>query len=301
MAIAVRPCLKPARRFFQAVLAVALLTAAGSLRAQTVPSMIDAQGMVRDNSGNPINGTMNLTFSIFNTPTGGIALWTETQPGVQLNGGIFSTQLGRLSPIPLTLFINTALYVEINAGGQTLSPRQRLITAPYSVNSQYVQGHDTSIYVMKDAGTGFYGIGAAPPSTMLHVKKPSAGASVFVDNSVAGGTLLQLLGTGNGATLSLKADTIFSSGALNFGNGQNTFLRTDLGGSQVVIGGTTVTPGIALDVLGGNAGANQLCLGADCRSDVSDCELFSSCPGGYTLVAAKVFGSASGPFFCCRQ
>ncbi|AFH50883.1 Hypothetical protein IALB_3180 [Ignavibacterium album JCM 16511] len=71
------------------------------LYSQTIPQTINFQGVLKDASGNIVsNGDYNVTFKIYNAETGGTELWTETKL-VNVVDGIFSTQLGSVTPITL--------------------------------------------------------------------------------------------------------------------------------------------------------------------------------------------------------
>lgn len=53
----------------------------------SVPPAIAFQGNLTDPGGVPVNGTVSMAFTIYNAPTGGTSLWTETQPSVSVSGG----------------------------------------------------------------------------------------------------------------------------------------------------------------------------------------------------------------------
>src|SRR5580700_1926751 len=76
----------------------ALFSPRGALA--TVPEGVTEQGRLFDDTGNPLNATVSLTFSIYAAATGGTAVWTETQPSVVLDEGYFSAMLGSVTPIP---------------------------------------------------------------------------------------------------------------------------------------------------------------------------------------------------------
>src|SRR5580693_6635108 len=73
---------------------------ASSLAFAAVPQGLTEQGRLFDSSGNPLSATLSLTFSIYAGPSGGTAIWTETQPSVPLDQGYFSVELGSVTPIP---------------------------------------------------------------------------------------------------------------------------------------------------------------------------------------------------------
>ena len=69
--------------------------------SQTLPHTINYQGVLKDASGVVVaNGDYNLTFKLYNTNSGGTALWTETK-SLNVTDGIVNTQLGSVTPINL--------------------------------------------------------------------------------------------------------------------------------------------------------------------------------------------------------
>jgi len=61
--------------------------------ATAVPLLINYQGKLSDISGR-VNGTVSMTFRIYNTSTGGTPLWEETHDEVQLNNEVYNVLLG---------------------------------------------------------------------------------------------------------------------------------------------------------------------------------------------------------------
>ncbi|MEO0102635.1 MAG: hypothetical protein ABIK81_02905 [candidate division WOR-3 bacterium] len=100
-----------------------------------IPKMMNYQGKLTDNSGNPLNGHFDMTFTIYDAATGGNLYWQETQSGVLVAQGIFNVLLGRLNPIN-SLPEGPDCFLEINIGGTTLSPRQRIVSNGYSYYTQ---------------------------------------------------------------------------------------------------------------------------------------------------------------------
>jgi hypothetical protein len=98
--------------------------------AAAVSSMISYQGTLLDSNGNPVNGTTNMTFSLYNVSTGGSSLWSETK-NVQVSNGMFNTQLGDVHPLNVAQF-DQALWLEMVVGNETLTPRIQLLGAPYA-------------------------------------------------------------------------------------------------------------------------------------------------------------------------
>lgn len=125
-----------------------LLFFACEIFSQGIPQTINFQGVLKDASGNIVtNGDYNLTFKLYETETGGSPLWTETKL-LNVVNGIFSTQLGSVTPIALPF--DNAYWLGVTIGGGTeMSPRIKLSSVPYSFMSQNVP--DGSITARKIA------------------------------------------------------------------------------------------------------------------------------------------------------
>ncbi|AFH47898.1 Hypothetical protein IALB_0186 [Ignavibacterium album JCM 16511] len=99
--------------------------------SQGIPQTINFQGVLKDASGNIVsNGDYNVTFKIYNAETGGTELWTETKL-VNVVDGIFSTQLGSVTPISLPFEAAYWLGIAVG-GGSELTPRVPFSSVPYS-------------------------------------------------------------------------------------------------------------------------------------------------------------------------
>ena len=104
-----------------------------------VPNLVSYQGLLTLPSGTPVvNGNYDLKFELYNVPSGGSALWTETQSGVPLHNGTFTVNLG--SVVVLPALFNQSLYVQVTAlagpsvSSSTLFPRTLLTSVPYSLS-----------------------------------------------------------------------------------------------------------------------------------------------------------------------
>ncbi len=103
------------------VIAFGLLLAAS---AQAVgPQLINYQGVLTNDQGQPLDGSYNLTFKIYGAASGGIALWTETLTAVVVDEGLFSVVLGTV-PFPASLFSSSQRWLGISVGAAAeLTPR----------------------------------------------------------------------------------------------------------------------------------------------------------------------------------
>lgn len=107
-----------------------LLGFGASLYAQATLSL---QGILKKANGAALeDGTYSIKFNIYavdGTPAG--ILWTETNPSVELNGGIYSVFLGEIQP--LSLAFDQEYELGIQLGSQEMTPRVKLTSAPYAL------------------------------------------------------------------------------------------------------------------------------------------------------------------------
>jgi len=100
-----------------------------------VPRTIAYQGLLTDATGQPVaGGSRPISFALYDVPTGGIPLWTETQPAVELSGGLFSVQLGSVSSLNLRFDKPYWLGISVS-GGAELAPRTELSSSPFALNA----------------------------------------------------------------------------------------------------------------------------------------------------------------------
>jgi len=97
-----------------------------------VPDKMNFQGRLLDANKNPKSGTFSMVFSIWDSETGGTQIWSETQTNVQVTNGMFSVQLGAVNGLTANVFSNDTRWLQIQIGSEVLSPRERLVTSPYS-------------------------------------------------------------------------------------------------------------------------------------------------------------------------
>jgi hypothetical protein len=105
--------------------------------------MINYQGYLTDSGGNPINATLQMIFSIYETAVGGSAVWTETQPSVAIADGLFSVLLGSTNPIS-PQYLTGESYLGIQVGSDPeMTPRQRMVSVAYALRSIIAKNADT--------------------------------------------------------------------------------------------------------------------------------------------------------------
>lgn len=134
-----------------------ILTIAGPTRSQeAVPMLINYQGMLRDPvSGEAVpDGEYDMVFHIYDLEFGGTYLWKESHDSIngnpiQVEEGLFTVLLGSGTgpPLSASLFNGADRWLEIVLEGETLEPRQRLASVPYSIvseNSRLLDGQEAS-------------------------------------------------------------------------------------------------------------------------------------------------------------
>jgi hypothetical protein len=108
--------------------------------ATGTPAAIDYQGFLRNTeTGMPLNGPHDLVFRLYGSITGPDSLWSETHPGVTLDQGVFSVQLGSVHAFSLPMFEQGALFLEVNVDAQIMTPRTQLVSVPYALFAQVAQ------------------------------------------------------------------------------------------------------------------------------------------------------------------
>ncbi|MBW2988236.1 hypothetical protein DRJ48_05360 [Candidatus Woesearchaeota archaeon] len=103
--------------------------------ANNMPQTLSVEGKLTNASNDNLNGTYNMTFRIYDVPTGGTRIWEENKTNVSVDDGIFSVVLGTTEP--LTLNFNEPYYLAIMIEGDTeMSPRINLTSTPYARSAE---------------------------------------------------------------------------------------------------------------------------------------------------------------------
>ena len=103
--------------------------------AGTTAALLQYQGRLSDpGSGEAVaDGSYTMTLRLYEAPSGGTPLWTETKD-VPLNGGLFSTVLGDTASLDQALFDGRALWLGIKVGADAeAKPRQQVLPVAYAL------------------------------------------------------------------------------------------------------------------------------------------------------------------------
>ncbi len=107
----------------------------GNNQTYSVPQLIPYKGTL-EKDGQPYNGTVDMTFSIYDADDSDSPVWSESQSVTVYNGN-FSVMLGSTSSDSsnaLKAVIDNAdhLYIEVAVNGNVLSNRQEIVPVPYA-------------------------------------------------------------------------------------------------------------------------------------------------------------------------
>ncbi|MDT8306931.1 MAG: hypothetical protein RRC07_13440 [Anaerolineae bacterium] len=138
----------------------------------TVASGISYQGRLTNPSGALLDGTYPMRFIVYNAAAAGSALWDSGTVNVTVDDGLFNTKLG----VDATDFNGQALWLSIIVDGETLSPRQEILPAPYALSlrpgadivgdsiaggdavlAAYAPATGTALYADANGGVGLFG------------------------------------------------------------------------------------------------------------------------------------------------
>jgi hypothetical protein len=95
-------------------------------------STVNYQGRLADNTGAPLTGTYSMTFALHDAPSAGALVWgPEIHVAVPVSDGLFNVGLGSQTEggIPTSVWQGDR-YLEVEVGGETLSPRELIRSVP---------------------------------------------------------------------------------------------------------------------------------------------------------------------------
>jgi len=236
-----------------------LMALATSLFA-SVPQTVNYQGYLTDAGGVPVNSSVSIVFKLYNVPSGGSPLWSETQPSVAVSNGIYQATLGSVTP--LILPFDAQYYLGVTVGGDAeMTPRQPLSSVPYALNSALpastTVSNPSSAFSVTNSGDGsagrFYTTGSTAQQLSTLFSASSGGNSAFEALQMGSGSagyfssisadnlhsVIYATGNGGGSTLTATATGSGMAGSFtqaNAGNGQLALYVSNQGNGGVIYG-----------------------------------------------------------------
>lgn len=202
-----------------------LALSAAPAGASNLPLRVSFQGRLTDPAtNNPRSGAYDMTFRLYSVPSGGTALYTETQLQVPVNNGIFSTQLGSITALSPDLFANASSYlgITVSPDATEMTPRQRLAMAPYAFTAAQLVG-DSAARVQ--VGTSYSTFTAAGG---LNLSGALAAASASLTQKLTASDVAAAYGV-SGATATFSAGLTASSGTFTATGASQYSVRTSSG------------------------------------------------------------------------
>lgn len=148
-----------------------------------------------DSEGNPKQGTANLSFKIYADTSSTSTLWgPQIFNNVPLVDGFFNVILGTTDSTGRPIkdaFVNASAFLEITDGSSVISPRQQVLSSPYSLRADVADlaVHHSNII---PSGTiiSFAGLTSKIPDGWVHCN----GESVDVDDRPEFEALYSIIG-----------------------------------------------------------------------------------------------------------
>ena len=128
-------------RFTALFSALLLLSATAAFAA---PTKLYQQGRMLDGDGKPLDGTHAMSFALFDAETDGTQLWLEERIG-NFEAGYYSITLGEQVPLDDLLFAAESVWLELSIDGETLAPRQEVVSVPYALRATAAEHVDGGI------------------------------------------------------------------------------------------------------------------------------------------------------------
>lgn len=284
--------------------------------AQTVPYKVNFQGRITNASGTVLpSGTYNMRFRIYSVATGGTAQWTESRlvsaaQGVTVTNGLFSVQLGDIAALSPTLFTTQDLYFEIElptlatATGSSpswtegaMTPRSKLGAAAYAINSDTLDGYDSSYFAPATGSTAYAPISGstnyAPYSGSTNYA-PISGSTNYIQNQTAAaqGAGFNISGNGTIGGTGTITGSLTNRGAATFYNSTNSttaFTIQTSGAAKLFVADTTNS---RIYIGDPTADANAILLVLDSKTGTGD-------PTGVN--GAEYYNSTNNKFRCYQN
>jgi len=248
--------------------------------SQPVPRLIMLSGTVKDLTGKPLTGPVDLNFAIYKEQTDAAPLWQESQTLNLDEQGHYTALLGAMQTegLPVDLFTSgEARWLGVSAGKLPEQPRVLLVSVPYALkanDAEMLGGKPASAYALAPAeGTSSGGLGSGgtgTPACAGTAKSGCATSELTTPGTPKNGAKPNVAGTGTQNYIPLWTN---STGTLG-----NSVIYQSSG----LVGIGTTTPVGKLDVAGSVGHFQVDTSGAQFRFSRGGANYFlASTAGGY--------------------
>ncbi len=117
-----------------------------------IPKLINYQGMLTDESGGPLDGTPDITFRIYNAPSGGTMRWDETHYSVPVTDGLFNVILGSESG-GIDVDFSEEYWLEIEVNNDTMPERLQFTSMGYAYRAMVA---DSALATTPGSGSNWH-------------------------------------------------------------------------------------------------------------------------------------------------
>lgn len=297
-----------------AMLAIGSFFVEGSPAEAAVPTTMNFQGRLTDSTGTVMpNGLYNMRLRIYTAASGGTQLWTETRETsnrVQVTNGLFSVQIGSVTPLTASIFNNAStLYFEIElptpatatcstASCQAwtegaMTPRSVIAASAYAFNAASLDGFTASGFIqnqsaIQQSASSFWLSGSGQADTAFltpRLDTASAGA-LTLGNTNATSIAIGKVGVGTTANGTLTATGLLTGNAGATVSGAVTLNTSGANAVSINTGSATGTTSI------GNSAAGAISVQSASTVEITGTTTVSGLASG-TGVALSVTNSTS--------
>jgi hypothetical protein len=103
-----------------------------------MPERLTFQGRLTNGAGNPVEGSVDLTFRLYTAESGGSLVWTEVKSAVPVSGGLYGVLLGGAGWGTADFSAPYWMSVQAGTGGE-MAPRYPLSASPYAMRAKVAE------------------------------------------------------------------------------------------------------------------------------------------------------------------
>ena len=149
-------------------IALAAVLSACAVSASTPPARLNYQGVLRDATNRPLDGTYDMVFGFYDAPTAGNQILVDQHAvsganGVAVSNGLFNVALGggtvsdgsgpgTYASLDQVFRDYGAVYLQIQVGGETLVPRAQVLSSGFSLSTASFGGKPPGQYLDTSSG-----------------------------------------------------------------------------------------------------------------------------------------------------